>query len=81
MCGRTPLIFEKLQEIESFLNAIDGGELPSLLDSNGGYHNYNAPPTSVLPAARQDENGRRVLEPMFWWFMKWPTKDGKPNLK
>lgn len=81
MCGRTTLTFEKLQELESFLNAVDGGQMPSLLNNDGGYHNYNAPPTSVLPVCRLSEDGRRIIDPAYWWFMKWPTKDGKPNFK
>lgn len=81
MCGRATLSFDQLQELNSFLNAIDSGELPSLLDSEGGYHNFNAPPTSVLPGCYLAEDGQRTLEPMYWWFMKWKPKDGKPNFK
>ncbi|MCC5906746.1 MAG: SOS response-associated peptidase [Balneolaceae bacterium] len=81
MCGRATLTFEELMELEDFLNAIDGGQLPSLLDSNVGYHNYNAPPASVLPGCFLAEDGKRILEPMYWWFMKWKSKDGKPNFK
>jgi hypothetical protein len=43
MCGRATLTFVKQMELEDFLNAVDSGQLPSLLDSHGGYHNYNAP--------------------------------------
>jgi putative SOS response-associated peptidase YedK len=74
-------MFEEQQEIEDFLNAVDGGQLPSLLNSDGGYHNYNAPPTAVLPVSYRGEKDQRILEPMYWWFMKWPTKTGKPNFK
>ncbi|WP_409028939.1 SOS response-associated peptidase [Gracilimonas sediminicola] len=86
MCGRATLTFETLQDIDSFLNSIDSGELPSLLSGNANidgyeYANFNAPPTSILPVCYLNEEGKRMLEPMYWWFMKWKTKDGKPNFK
>ncbi len=81
MCGRATLTFEKQMELEDFLNAVDSGQLPSLLDSHGGYHNYNAPPTSVLPVCYKGDDGQRIIDPAYWWFMKWPTKDGKTNFK
>jgi putative SOS response-associated peptidase YedK len=81
MCGRAALTFEEQMELEDFLNAVDSGQLPSLLDSNGGYHNYNAPPTSVLPICYLSNDGQRIIDPAYWWFMKWPTIDSKPNFK
>jgi len=81
MCGRATLTFDELQELEDFLNAVDSGQMPSLLNNDGGYHNYNAPPTSVLPVCHLSEDGQRTIDPAYWWFMKWPTKDGKPNFK
>src|SRR5690625_5946444 len=55
--------------------------MPSLLNNDGGYHNYNAPPTSVLPVCHLSEDGQRTIDSAYWWFLKWPTKDGKHNFK
>jgi putative SOS response-associated peptidase YedK len=27
------------------------------------------------------DDGQRFIDPAYWWFMKWPTKDSKPNFK
>lgn len=79
MCGRAVLTFKQVQEVEQFLSAEVTEEFSSLLDDGGGYHNYNIPPTSVVPICSSSENGRRMIYPAYWWFMKWPKKDGKPN--
>lgn len=86
MCGRATLTYEELKDLETFLNATSTGELTSKLSGNAHldgyeYANFNAPPTSVLPVCCIKEDGERFLKPMYWWFMKWKTKDGKPNFK
>lgn len=79
MCGRATLTFGQKRELTDFLAATASDQLSSILDSDGGYRNYNAPPTSTLPGCFLAEDGQRTLEPMYWWFMKWKPKEGKPN--
>lgn len=86
MCGRAVLTYEEQMELEEFLNSIESGELTSLLSGNAQidgfeYANFNAPPTSILPVCYLNDEGDRVIEPMFWWFLKWRPKDGKINYK
>lgn len=74
MCGRY-VLYEGLEEINHFLNSVDSGKFSS--DGNGGYRkNYNVAPTSVMPVARVNEDGKRILEPMYWGFMGWKPKEG-----
>jgi len=72
MCGRYAL-FKLMDEIDHFLGTMerDGNIQP----------NYNAAPTSVMPVCHVNEEGKRVLDPMYWWYMKWLPKDGKPDFK
>ena len=75
MCGRY-VLYEELDEINHFLNSVDSGRFQS--DGNGGYRpNYNVAPTSIMPVAFTNEDGKRILMPMHWGFMGWKPKDGK----
>jgi len=70
MCGRYAF-FKKMDEIDHFLGTLERkGELRP---------NYNVAPTSVMPVCRVNDEGNRVLEDMYWWYMKWVPKNGKPN--
>lgn len=82
MCGRYALTYEDQRELEDFLNALDKGIYRrDGTQSEAYFANYNAAPTSVMPVCHVNDEGERVIESMYWWFMKWLPKNGKPDFK
>lgn len=82
MCGRYTL-FKSTEEINDFLNAVDIGKYrrSENLERFEFRPNYNVAPTHVMPVAYTNEEGHRLLEPMYWGFMGWKPKPGtKPFL-
>jgi len=74
MCGRY-VLYNELDEVNHFLNSIDSGKYSS--DGNGGFRkNYNVAPTTIMPVAYTNPDGKRILEPMHWGFMGWKPKEG-----
>ncbi|MEQ8578560.1 MAG: SOS response-associated peptidase [Balneola sp.] len=82
MCGRYHLSYKKRLEIDEFLAIVDRGDYRAPgKQGELEFGNYNVAPTSVMPVCRVNEEGKRVLDSMYWWYMKWLPKDGKPNYK
>ncbi len=80
MCGRYTLTYEEQMDLESFLNALDGGLLLKNHQQTM-FANYNVAPSHIMPVAQCNEEGKRVLESMHWGFMGWKPKPGtKPFL-
>ncbi|MBD3615367.1 MAG: SOS response-associated peptidase [Gracilimonas sp.] len=78
MCGRY-VLYKELDEVNDFLNAIDSGKYRTP-GKQGEFYltpNYNVAPTSIMPVAFINDEGKRILEPMHWGFMGWKPKDGK----
>ena len=82
MCGRYTLTYEDQQELEDFLNAVDKGVfLKPGIQTDAYFANYNVAPTSIMPVCYINEDGERVIQSMYWWYMKWLPKDGKPDFR
>jgi putative SOS response-associated peptidase YedK len=82
MCGRYHLSYKKRLEIDEFLAIVDRGNYRAPgKQGELEFANYNVAPTSVMPVCRVNDEGKRVLDSMYWWYMKWLSKDGKPNYK
>lgn len=82
MCGRYTLTFEKLQEIEEFLNAVDRGEYSGQIQEPYAQYNispsyYKHPDEVPKLVVYVNEQGNRVIDTMFWGFMKYPERPGK----
>lgn len=78
MCGRYPL-FKKLDDIQKFLNAED-------ITQHEIKPTYNAPPSSIMPVAYETDDRSRIIDRLYWGFMKWQPEPGKkpftqPNAK
>ncbi|MEO9884319.1 MAG: SOS response-associated peptidase [Balneola sp.] len=83
MCGRYHLSFKKRLEIDEFLAIVDSGNYRAPgRQGELEFANYNVAPTSLMPVCRVSDEGKRVLDSMYWWLNKWPIKEGdKPNFK
>jgi putative SOS response-associated peptidase YedK len=77
MCGRY-VLYQELDDVNDFLNAVDSGRwrTPGKQGEFVFQPNYNVAPTNIMPVARVNEDGKRVLEPMHWGFMGWKPKEG-----
>ena len=81
MCGRKVITYEELIDVDTFLNQIDSGQLPSLLSPaiTSDYARYNIIPSQPAPIAYRKKDGTITIELMHWGLHGWPFKEGSKD--